>query len=53
MFTEGDEGGVIVQRNSIRPSRPVTLYVEAREYTGAIPLQPGEHAADATGTIIL
>ncbi len=51
VFTEGDEGGVIVERElSIRPSRPVTVFVEARLYSGDIPLGDKEYIANASGT---
>ncbi len=48
--TEGDPGGVIVQRNSVRPSRPVSVFVHTRMYTGDLDLlQQGQFIADTTG----
>lgn len=50
-FTEGDEGGVIVERNSVRPSRPVSVFVTARKITGSVDLGPNEFAADPEGQL--
>ena len=50
VFTEGDEGGVIVQRNSVVPSRPVRVFVQARLYSGAVMLMDNEYAASDMGT---
>ena len=48
-FTEGDEGRVVVERNEIRPSRPVEVIVTAHLFSFFVGLLDGEHVALASG----